>query len=457
MFNRSILQELKIWANKPRRKPLILRGARQVGKTTAIDLFSREFDQFIKLNLDKDEDRVFFEAKLPLNELIDSLFLSFNISSNQKKILIFIDEIQNSANAIRVLRYFYEEANHLYIIAAGSLLETVFDNTISFPVGRVEYLRMHPCSFVEFLEATGEKNAIEVLQKVPFPDFAHQRLHDLFRMYSTIGGMPEVIDSYITEKNIYSLKEIYESLITSMLDDVEKYAKNETQTKVIRHTIRHSLILAGSRITFQGFGESHYKNREMSEAFQMLQKAFLLQLVYPSTQTTLPLSPNYRRSPKIQMMDTGMVNYFTGIQQDLLLSKHIDDTFQGRIAEHIVGQELQTLSSSVFNTLNFWVREKTGSSAEVDFIIQYAGKVIPIEVKSGATGKMKSLFQFIDKAAHPFAVRAYAGKLNVEKGKTPTGKPFVLLNLPFYLVNKVHLYLDWMMDKESVDGQKEEV
>ena len=446
MFNRKIIQELKKWANKPTRKPLILRGARQVGKTTAIDLFSKGFDQYIKMNLDKEKDRRFFKTDLTINELIDSLFLSFNISKNQKKILIFIDEIQNSSNAIRMLRYFKEEAGHLYVIAAGSLLETVFDNKISFPVGRVEYLRMLPCSFEEFLNSTGELKAIEVLQGFPFPDYAHQRLLDLFRTYTTIGGMPEVIALYNHEKQVFPLGEIYESFLVSIMDDVEKYAKNEAQTKVIRHLIQHSLILAGSRITFQGFGGSHYKNREISEGFQMLQKAFLLQLVYPATQTNLPVSPNYRRSPKIQIVDTGLINYFSRIQQDLFLSKYIDDLYMGRIAEHIVGQELQTLTSSVLFTLNFWVREKTGASAEVDFIYHHQGKIYPIEVKSGATGRLRSLFQFIDQAPHQYAVRVYSGKLKVEKGNTPSGKPFILLNLPFFLVHKLPGYLDWVVN-----------
>ena len=445
MFNRNVIQELKKWANKPKRKPLILRGARQVGKTTAIDIFSKEFDQYIKLNLDKEKDRRFFTTELPVNELIDSLFLSFNVSKNKKKILIFIDEIQNSSNAIRMLRYFCEEASHLYVIAAGSLLETVFDNKISFPVGRVEYLRMLPCSFMEFLDSTSEIKAIEVLQNFPFPEYAHQRLLDLFRAYTTIGGMPEVIASYRNQKQVFVLGEIYDSFLVSIMDDVEKYARNETQTKVIRHIIKHSLILAGSRITFQGFGGSYYKNREISEGFQMLQKAFLLQLVYPATQTNIPVSSNYRRAPKIQMVDTGLVNYFSGIQNELFISKSVDEFCKGRIAEHIVGQELQTLSSSVLFTLNFWVREKTGTSAEVDFIVQHQGKIFPLEVKSGATGRLRSLFQFIDQSPHPYAVRVYSGKLKMEKGKTPHGTPFVLLNLPFFLVHKLPGYLDWIV------------
>lgn len=447
MFERKINQKLKKWAESSSRKPLILRGARQVGKTTAIDLFSKEFDHYIYLNLEKETDRAFFEKGLNINDLINALFLTFKIDKEKKKILIFIDEIQNSTAAIRMLRYFYEEAPGIFVIAAGSLLETVFDNKISFPVGRVEYLKLLPCSFVEFLEASNEKAAIGLLGNIPFPEYAHSRLLELFRDYTIIGGMPEVIATYLSNKNVFSIAGIYEGLIASMLDDVEKYAKNESMVRVIRHTVRHSLLLAGGRITFQGFGGSNYKSREISEAFQMLEKAFILRLVYPATKTTIPVQANYRRSPKIQVMDTGLVNYFAGIQKDMFLSAQLDDVYQGKIAEHIVGQELLTLNPSVLHELNFWTREKADASAEVDFIFKHEGIIFPVEVKSGATGKLKSLFQFIDNAAHPFAVRVYSGMLSIETGKTAAGNPFVLLNLPFYLLNQLPAYLIYLMAK----------
>ena len=379
--------------------------------------------------------------------MINALFLTFKIDKEKKKILIFIDEIQNSTVAIRMLRYFYEEFPGIFVIAAGSLLETVFDNKISFPVGRVEYLKLLPCSFVEFLEASNEKAAIELLNNIPFPEYAHSRLLELFRNYTIIGGMPEVVATYLSNKNVFSIAGIYESMIASMLDDVEKYAKNESMVRVIRHTVRHSLLLAGSRITFQGFGGSNYKSREISEAFQMLEKAFILRLVYPAMKTTIPVQANYRRSPKIQVMDTGLVNYFAGIQKDMFLSAQLDDVYQGKIAEHIVGQELLTLNPSVLYELNFWTREKADASAEVDFIFKHEGIIFPVEVKSGATGKLRSLFQFVDNAAHPFAVRVYSGMLSIEKGKTSAGNPFVLLNLPFYLLNQLPAYLNYLMAK----------
>jgi len=438
---------LKQWKEKPDRKPLILRGARQVGKTTVVEQFAVEFDHFIKLNLDNDQQLRYFNPSFNIHQIIDSLFVEYKVSAEGKRVLILIDEIQNSAQAIKMLRYFYEEAPHIFVIAAGSLLETTLDRNISFPVGRVEYLKMHPCNFEEFIGANGDDQIREALVKTPFPAHLHDLLLQRHKAYSIIGGMPEIVAKYAQEKQIHSLSGIYDSLIVSFLDDVEKYARNDTLVKVIRHTIRHAMISAGGRIKFQGFGGSNYKSREISEAFQMLQKAFVLQLVYPVAGTIVPLEENTRRSPKIQMMDTGLVTYFSQAQKEMLIAKSIDDVFQGRMAEHIVGQEILALSDSPLAQLHFWTRERADAQSEVDFIFQHDGKIFPVEVKSGATGKLRSLFQFVDQAPHPYAVRVYSGKLNIEEGKTPGGNPFVLLNLPFYLVHKLPEYLSWFTNE----------
>lgn len=449
MFKRDIIFALRKWAEQPQRKPLILRGARQVGKTTIVEQFASEFDHFIKLNLDDDQQLTYFNPSYNVHQIVDALFLEHKISKENKRVLIFIDEIQNSAQAIKMLRYFYEELPELFIIAAGSLLETTLNRNVSFPVGRVEYLKMYPCNFTEFLEANGDEQILGALQKIPFPEHLHDIVLERHKTYSIVGGMPEIIAKFAEDKQIHLLSGIYESLIVSFLDDVEKYARNETFVKVIRHTIRHSLVAAGGRIKFQGFGGSNYKNREVGEAFQMLQKAFVLQLVYPVVGSSIPLEENIRRSPKIQMMDTGLVTYFAQAQKEMLMAKSIDDVFQGRMAEHIVGQEIQSLSNSPLAQLHFWTRERADADAEVDFIYQYDGNIIPIEVKSGATGKLRSLFQFVDRAPHPWAVRVYSGGLSVDEGETTSGTPFKLLNLPFYLVHKLPEYLEWFVSENK--------
>ncbi|GAH78166.1 unnamed protein product, partial [marine sediment metagenome] len=180
--------------------------------------------------------------------------------------LIFIDEIQNSPNAVSMLRYFYESAKEFFVITAGSLLESLIDRQISFPVGRVDYLYMKPLTFNEYVNVIEDKSIIEVLNQVPCPDFAHEKLLGLFYKYTLTGGMPEVVSVYSENQNIVELNPIYESLLQSYLDDVEKYARNNTLARVMRHAIESSFYEAGSRIRFEGFGRSLYKSREMSEA-----------------------------------------------------------------------------------------------------------------------------------------------------------------------------------------------
>ncbi len=448
MFKRDILKKLSIWAQKNDRKPLILRGARQVGKTTAIHLFSKQFDQYLYLNLELKNERSIFEQGYPIEDLIQAIFFYKDQVRHEGKILIFIDEIQSCPSAVSYLRYFYEAFPHLYIVAAGSLLETLIDTHISFPVGRVDYLVMKPLSFKEFLSALDQDTSLDIIKnKIPVPAFTHDKLMKLFHTYSIIGGMPEIIQKYSDQKDIIALNSIFDSLIVSYLDDVEKYARNHSMANVIRHAVSNAFYEAGSRIKFQGFGNSNYKSREMGEALKVLEKAMLIHLLYPSSSIKPPLMPNTKKFPKLQVLDTGMLNYFAGFQKELFGANGIDSIYQGKIAEHIVGQELLAIETSPLFKLHFWNREKKQSNAEVDFLVQYENLIIPVEVKSAATGRLRSLHQFMDRAPHRYAVRIYAGKLEINEIKTLGGKKFALLNLPFYLAGSIAEYLEWMISQ----------
>ena len=448
MFYRDIINELVAWSNKANRKPLVLRGARQVGKTTCVNLFSQSFEQYIYLNLELSEDRALFQQDYNISEFLEALFFLKNKQKNLQKTLIFIDEIQAEPKAVAMLRYLYEQAPEYYVIAAGSLLESVLDKKISFPVGRIEYLRLYPVSFKEFLYAMGEQQAITLLEQIPCPAFAHDKLLKLFHKYTLIGGMPEIIQHYAVHRDLTSLSSLYESLLVAYLDDVEKYANNEKHSRVIRHIIQTAFHFAGERIKMVGFGNSNYPSREISEAMQLLEKSFMLQRIYPTTATELPLIPDLKKSPRLQLLDTGLVNYFSGIQQEIFGTKDLNILYKGRITEHIVGQEIQAQSHLLLNKLFFWVRQKNQSNAEVDFVIQQGNKIIPIEVKSGATGRLRSLHQFVERTNHPFAVRLYAGKLTKEKAKTIAGIEFQLLNLPYYLAGELDQYLEWFIASE---------
>lgn len=451
MYKRTILSKLTEWKNKKNRKPLILRGARQVGKTTLVKMFAPKFDYFIDLNLDKTKDLKIFEENDDLDTIISILFLLNSIPTNKKntKTLIFIDEIQNSPKTVALLRYFFEEKKELYVIAAGSLLESILDKNISFPVGRVEFLVVRPFSFFEFLMAKNKQAEIELLSKTPFPDYAHQHLLGLFKEYTLIGGMPEIVSHYIEHQDLVQLADIFDNLITTYLEDVEKYSKNDNQTKIIRHLITNSIKLAGERIKFEGFAQSNYKSKDVGECFRILEKTFFLQLIYPTTTIKVPVIENLRKSPKLHILDTGLINKFAGVQLQILSNNEIDSVFEGKIAEHIAGQELLSLQTSALSKNIFWVKEKKQSNAEVDYILQVKNMLIPIEVKNGKSGRLRSLMEFIDSASHNFAVRIYSGNYSIEKVQTIKGKPFILLNLPFYLISQIEKHINFMIDKNE--------
>ena len=458
MFTRQLLSELEKWRlNKPR-KPLIIRGARQVGKTTLVNQFAKQYEQYIYLNLELAEDKEPFENFTTIENLLNTLFFLKNKTLTKKSTtLIFIDEIQQVPKALNTLRYFYELAPDISVIAAGSMLETLFDKNISFPIGRVEYKVIRPVSFTEFLSAIGETAALEQITKVPIAAFAQTKLLSLFHTYALIGGMPEVIHHYATHKDLVTLAPIYDSLISGYMDDVEKYAKNNAQILHIRHCIQSSFALAGKRIKFEGFGNAAYKSREIGESLRVLEKALLLQLIYPCTTATLPMVPDIKKSPRLQILDTGLLNYFVGIQKEIIDTDDLNKIYQGTLIEHLIGQELLAFQYNALIALHFWVREKKESTAEVDYLFPYNGLIIPIEVKSGVAGSLKSLHSFMDLAPHHWAIRFYAGALNITDAITQNGKQYQILNLPYYLGSQIEKYIAWFVQLKENKGHSKGV
>ena len=451
MFKRQLLLELEKWRQNMPRKPLVIRGARQVGKTTLVNQFAAQYEQYIYINLELLEDKEPFENFSSVENLINTLFFLNNKTLAKKSTtLIFIDEIQEVPKALNILRYFYELAPEISVIAAGSMLETLFDKNISFPIGRVEYKVIRPVSFPEFLSAIDETAALEQLTQVPLAAFAQKKLLNLFHTYALIGGMPEIVQHYATHKDLVTLGPIYDSLISGYIDDVEKYAKSNAQILYLRHCIQSSFAQAGKRIKFEGFGNSAYKSREIGESLRTLEKVLLMQLVYPSTTATLPMIPDKKKSPRLQILDSGLLNYFVGIQKEIIGTDDLNSIYQGTLIEHLIGQELLAFQYNALSMLHFWVREKKESTAEVDYLFQYDGMIIPIEVKSGATGTLKSLHSYMDIAPHNFAIRFYAGPLNITNAITQKGKHYQMLNLPYYLGSQIEQYIAWFIQIQRV-------
>jgi len=442
-YPRKAYHELLAWKESSRRKPLVLRGARQVGKSTLVREFSREYPSFIEVNLERGTDRRVFERE-NVKEIAEILMIRENVSPRMDSPLLFIDEIQESPRAIELLRYFYEELPDLHVICAGSLLEHAIRHVKSFPVGRIQQLVVHPFDFEEFLRAKGQKQLLELLDEVPVTELAHDILLQQFHEYITLGGMPEAIKTYMETGSIASVQPVYMEIWETYKDDIEKYGRNDTEKRVLRHVI-NTAAQEKDRVSFTGFGGSSYRNREVGEALRALDKASLIQLVYPTISLLPSLEVDFTRKPRLQFLDTGLLNHAMGIQSEMIGLRSFNDFYRGRIIQHAVWQQVIALSAMVGMRYHFWVREKTSSSAEVDLVYPFGPHLIPVEVKSGAQGRLRSLHQFIDRCPHSYGVRLLSNRIHVEKVRTPAGKEYTLLNLPYYLASRLPQYLEWLL------------
>ncbi|NUQ26462.1 MAG: ATP-binding protein [Saprospiraceae bacterium] len=441
-FERKAYRRLLDWKNDPGRKPLIIRGARQVGKSTLVQQFAKEFRHFIPLNMEKQTHKRFFETLQDVRQITDAVFLSTNTPKGEGPVLLFIDEIQESPRAIQLLRYFYEEQPDLYVVAAGSLLEFALRDVPSFPVGRVEQMVLHPFDFEEFLMALGHTAAVEALNQIPVEPHAHETLLALFHVYAAIGGMPEIVSRYVSEQSMANLLYTYESIWQGYKDDVVKYARNATERKVMQHII-YTAPQEKDRVVFEGFGHSNYRSREVGEALRALDQARILQLIYPSSSTRPPLEMDYKKRPRLQFLDTGLLNHAMQLQADMIGLEDLNNLYNGRIVQHLVTQELMAQYDMPSYKPCFWVRENASSQAEVDLLYVHTKYVIPVEVKSGESGTLRSLHQFMEACNHPYAIRLLANRFSVDRLQTTKGTPYLLMNLPYYLGTKIPAYASY--------------
>ena len=431
VFQRDAVEYLKKWKVNPTRKPLVIRGARQVGKTTLVNFFAKEFKSYVYLNLEIKENAQIFESGQSIDEIVTAIFFMSGEKMVENSSLLFIDEIQNSASAVMMLRYFYEQVPWLHVICAGSLLENLEKKNVSFPVGRVEYMAVRPFSFKEFVLADMGQDVYNALKNCELPEALHQKMLKEFNTYTLIGGMPEIIVNYLKFHDLIRLDTIYDMLLTAYRDDVEKYAPRESLTKSMRHILEYGFAYASQEIVMAGFAGSAYKSKEMGQAFSQLEKSMLLELVYPSTTTETPAPPNMNHRPKLFWFDTGVVNYACQMRKEILGANDIFDVYKGKIAEHVVGQEILATSIRCSFRRSFWQRNKKGSDAEMDFTLQKDNKIIPIEVKSGNNAHLKSLQLFMKESSQDIAVRVWSKPMQIDNLKTPGGKNFKLINIPF--------------------------
>jgi predicted AAA+ superfamily ATPase len=442
MFAREVISQLRQWSERSTHKPLVIRGARQVGKSTLVREFGKEFDIFIEVNLELSEDAEIFTQTDNVFDIWRFLCLRNHVVSDEgKRMLLFIDEIQEEPKAVALLRYFYEKMPWLHVITAGSRLQSLLKRHVSFPVSRVEYLNLRPFSFMEYLNAMEGEAWCDMVRQLNVTTVMHQKLISHFNQYALIGGMPEVVSNYVQYNDIERLSPIFNSLLKGYNEDVERYAKNEEQVRVIRHLLETAWFLAAEAISMNNFGNSSYTSKQIHDAMDCLERAYILSLDYPITSTSAPAIPALRRAPKLIMVDSGITNFVVDIQIEYLQNKELLDTWRGRAAEQIVAQELRILLDNKFQEKQFyWVRDKKGTTAEIDFIWQQNAQIIPIEVKTGVHSHLRSLHSFVNIAdRHVTAVRFWSGEFSVQDTFTPEPekKPYRLINVTFYYIGQL--------------------
>ena len=408
---RNIDKELASWGQDKQGKPLLIRGARQVGKSTAIRELSKQFDHFLEINFEEQQlVHKLFENDLDPSILCDNLSVLYNIPIIPGKTLVFFDEIQACIPAISSLRFFYEKYPQLHVIAAGSLLEFALQEIPSFGVGRIRSLFVYPLSFDEYLEGLGEKLLLEAKKKAtikkPIAEPLHQKLLDHVKRFLVIGGMPEVVAAYVKNKNINQCGPVLDDLIISLKADFAKYKK---QVPFLRISEIFDAVIrqSGSKFTYsKAVTEANHK--QIKEAVDLL---ILSGLVLPVTHTSangLPLGAEANpKKRKMILLDTGIFQRLQGLNiSEILFEDNFDVINKGAIAEQYVGLELIKASSCYRpENLYFWHREAKSSNAEVDYVVQQQQNILPIEVKSGKKGSMQSLFLFLAEKKVPVGIR----------------------------------------------------
>ena len=409
-IQRSIDNELLAWKNEKKRKVLLIRGARQVGKSCSVRKLSEKFDFFLEIDFEKKRElHSLFEGNLSPKEITEKLAVLTGVPVIPQKTLVFFDEIQSCPNAIRSLRYFYEDFPELHVIAAGSLLEFALETLPSFGVGRIRSIFMYPLSYQEFLAAYGE-NALcdkvcESSPEKPLFDLFHKKCIEYLKKFLLIGGMPEVVADYIENGQWKNVQNVLSDLITSFKSDFSKYKKRVPDLRI--STVFNAVVYqSGGIFNYSKVEQLHY--RQVKESLELLQNAGLLIPVIHSSSNALPLGGEVNlKKQKFILFDTGIFQQLSGLElSDIIINNDISLINKGAIAEQFTGLELlKSRSCYIQDNLYFWSREKPQSNAEIDYIISENGKIIPLEVKSGSSGKMQSMHLFLNEKNIEYGIR----------------------------------------------------
>lgn len=417
-YERIIDRYLSEWATRPIHKPILLRGARQVGKSTAVRHLGESFKYYVEINLEKQSNYIdLFKKDLDVTRIVPQMAAMCGTPIVPNETLLFIDEIQESQEAIMALRYFKEDMPNLHVIAAGSLLEFVLDEIPTFGVGRIHSMYMFPMTFDEFLLANGEQLLLDARGQAnidaPLPTPLHEKLIGLMRTFMLVGGMPESVVKWVQTHDFLQCQEVQNDIITGYEADFPKY-KKKVDPQLLIATMKSAATQATKKFVYSRV-PGEYKTAEVKKALDLLIKAGVLVPVTHSSGNGLPLGDESDESiRKILLLDTGLMlrllNMTMGdtsaITAQILTATAADLVNKGPMAEMLAGLELlHYLTPNLHHDLYYWVRQAKNSTAEIDYLLSRDMKVLPFEVKAGVQGGMKSLWDFMREKKLDQAVR----------------------------------------------------
>lgn len=417
-YERIIDKYLLEWARSKSHKPLLLRGARQTGKSTAVRHLGEHFDVYVEINFEKQPIyKTLFEKDIDVNRIVPLLSAMSKLTITPGKTLLFLDEIQECPEAIMALRFFKEDMPKLHVVAAGSLLEFALDELPTFGVGRIHSMYMYPMTFDEFLNANGcqllvnERNKASVSNQLDVT--LHVELIDYLRTYMLVGGMPESVAKWVETHDFLQCQEVQDDILNGYEDDFPKYRK-KVDPQLLRNTMRSAALQVTRKFVYsQVPGE--YKSAEVKKAIDMLTKAGIVIPVTHSNANGLPLGNEIEQTfRKMLLLDTGLLlrllNVTMGdiseITTRILTASAADLVNKGTIAEMLAGLEyLHYQTPNIRHELFYWVRQSKNSLAEIDYVIPFNSEILPVEVKAGVQGGMKSLWEFMREKKLTSAVR----------------------------------------------------
>lgn len=429
-MNRTIEKHLAAWKNAPNRLPVLVRGARQVGKSFIIEKFGSEsFQNCLTINFDLyPQYESCFSGSLEPRDICSAISVVSGKEIVPGKTLLFLDEIQQCPRAISALRYFYEKMPELHVIGAGSLLEFALTaEETRMPVGRVQYLFMYPLTFFEFLDALGQQPALRNLLEhetvSPYPDAIHDHLLSLVKLYMTTGGMPAVIREYVTSGNMVLCARTQAAIAQTYRDDFGKYATRAGITH-LQNVFAAVPKMVGRKFKYSAVDHSAH-TRELKAALELLEKAGVLYRVKQTSGSGLPLEAGAsERNFKVVFLDVGLMQNLCGLSGELFAATDILAVHAGAVAEQFVGQELLAHADPFTRPgLYYWAREARTSNAEVDYLVPHGSKALPLDVKAGKSGTLRSLRLFMQEYSSPLGIRVSSLNQSYNDG---------LLSVPLY-------------------------